>query len=89
MPHVGREQAQRQQQKHSALERADLVLAENLQQPRQDRHTRTEQNQPDEVERTRSVAVVVGHVALDDHERGDTHRHVNEKDLAPGHPMHD
>ena len=65
------------------------MLAEDLQQPRQQRDAATEQHQADQVERSRGLAAIVGHVASDDEQRGQADRHIDEEDVAPRQPMDD
>ena len=50
------------EQQHGGRGDVEVVLAENLQQPRQQRRAGAEQDQADDVERPRRFAAVVGHV---------------------------
>ncbi len=83
VPAVSGQQAHRDQQQDPGRGRIDVVLAEDLQQPRQQRDAATEQHQADQVERSRGLAAIVGHVASDDEQRGQADRHIDEEDVAP------
>lgn len=65
VPAVGGEQAERDDEQDGGRRRVDMVLAEHLEHPPDERRPAAEQRQPDDVSGSRLVAVVVRHVTVD------------------------
>ncbi len=89
MKDIGGQQCNGDQRHKGRRSRIDVMLAEYLQQPRQKRHAAAEQDQSHQVQRSRRLAAVIGHVAMNEIERRQAHRYVDEEYFPPRQPVHD